>query len=167
MFSLYHRFPVPGFVAAEEPQGRAGGIEREEHSDLGPGAKPGRSSLRWWTLLPWIRSTSGRPSAGLSSRGAATARATWTAEARSSLIRAVNDWRREGSTVNLSGRAPSMRAYWPPVLDAIGARPLRVLSAGDVRSALSQLATRYLQITGKSLERAIRHAEAVDLVGVM
>ena len=56
-----------------------------------------------------------------------------------------------------------------PVLDAIGARPLRVLSAGDVRSALSQLATRYstrsLQITRNSLERAIRHAESNDLVG--
>jgi integrase len=55
------------------------------------------------------------------------------------------------------------------VLDAIGARPLRVLSAGDVRSALSKLATRYstrsLQITRNSLERAIRHAESNDLVG--
>jgi hypothetical protein len=55
------------------------------------------------------------------------------------------------------------------VLDAIGARPLRALSAGDVRSALSQLATRYstrsLQITRNSLERAIRHAESNDLVG--
>ena len=54
------------------------------------------------------------------------------------------------------------------MLDAIGARPLRVLSAGDVRSALSQLATRYstrsLQITRNSLERAIRHAESNDLV---
>jgi integrase len=51
----------------------------------------------------------------------------------------------------------------------IGARPLRDLSAGDVRSALGQLVTRYstrsLQITRNSLERAIRHAEANDLVG--
>jgi len=56
-----------------------------------------------------------------------------------------------------------------PVLDAIGARPLRVLSAGDVRMALSKLAIRYstrsLQITRNSLERAIRHAESNDLVG--
>ncbi len=55
------------------------------------------------------------------------------------------------------------------MLEVIGARPLRVLGAGDVRSALSQLATRYstrsLQITRNSLERAIRHAEANDLVG--
>jgi integrase len=51
----------------------------------------------------------------------------------------------------------------------IGARPLRALTAGDVRSALGQLVTRYstrsLQITRNSLERAIRHAEANDLVG--
>jgi integrase len=51
----------------------------------------------------------------------------------------------------------------------IGARPLRDLSAGDVRSALGQLVTRYstrsLQITRNSLERAIRHAEGNDLVG--
>src|SRR5215469_8898153 len=51
----------------------------------------------------------------------------------------------------------------------IGARPLCDLSAGDVRSALGQLVTRYstrsLQITRLSLERAIRHAEANDLVG--
>ena len=56
-----------------------------------------------------------------------------------------------------------------PVLEMIGARPLRDLSAGDVRSALGKLATRYstrsLQITRNSLERAIRHAEANDLVG--
>ena len=51
----------------------------------------------------------------------------------------------------------------------IGARPLHDLSAGDVRSALGELVTRYstrsLQITRNSLERAIRHAEANDLVG--
>src|SRR5215469_3194287 len=51
----------------------------------------------------------------------------------------------------------------------IGARPLCDLSAGDVRSALGQLVTRYstrsLQITRNCLERAIRHAESNDLVG--
>ena len=56
-----------------------------------------------------------------------------------------------------------------PVLEMIGARPLRDLSAGDVRSALGQLVTRYstrsLQITRNCLERAIRHAESNDLVG--
>jgi integrase len=82
---------------------------------------------------------------------------------------AVDDWLREG----LDGTSDRTRTLYEgllgPVLDAIGARPLRVLSAGDVRSALSQLATRYstrsLQITRNSLERTIRHAESNDLVG--
>jgi hypothetical protein len=82
---------------------------------------------------------------------------------------AVDDWLRDG----LDGTSDRTRTLYEgllgPVLDAIGARPLRVLSAGDVRSALSQLATRYstrsLQITRNSLERAIRHAESNDLVG--
>jgi integrase len=54
-------------------------------------------------------------------------------------------------------------------LEIIGGRPLRSLSAGDVRSALGQLTSRYstrsLQITRNSLERAIGHAQADDLVG--
>jgi hypothetical protein len=82
---------------------------------------------------------------------------------------AVNDWLREG----LDGTSERTRTLYEgllePVLDVIGARPLRVLSAGDVRSALGQLAGRYstrsLQITRNSLERAIRHAEGNDLVG--
>ncbi len=81
----------------------------------------------------------------------------------------VEGWLREG----LDGTSDRTRTLYEgllgPVLDAIGARPLRVLSAGDVRSALSPLATRYstrsLQITRNSLERAIRHAEGEDLVG--
>ena len=81
----------------------------------------------------------------------------------------VEDWLREG----LDGTSERTRTLYEgllgPVLDAIGARPLRVLSPGDVRSALNHLATRYstrsLQITRNSLERAIRHAEAEDLVG--
>ena len=82
---------------------------------------------------------------------------------------AVEDWLREG----LDGTSERTRTLYEgllgPLLDAIGARPLRVLSAGDVRSGLSQLAdhysTRSLQITRLSLERAIRHAEADNLVG--
>jgi hypothetical protein len=37
--------PVPGLVAAGEQQGRAGGIEREEHPDLGPGRRAGPQLL--------------------------------------------------------------------------------------------------------------------------
>jgi integrase len=82
---------------------------------------------------------------------------------------AVDDWLREG----LDGTAERTRNLYKgllgPVLDAVGAKPLRTLSAGDVRGALGQLADRYstrsLQMTRASLERAIRHAESNDLVG--
>jgi len=81
----------------------------------------------------------------------------------------VEDWLGEG----LDGTSERTRTLYEglldPVLEMIGARPLRDLSAGDVRSALGELVTRYstrsLQITRNSLERAIRHAEADDLVG--
>jgi integrase len=80
----------------------------------------------------------------------------------------VDDWLREG----LDGRSERTRALYEgllePVLEIIGGRSLRNLSAADVRSALAQLTSRYstrsLQITRNSLERAIRHAQANDLV---
>ena len=86
-----------------------------------------------------------------------------------SVREAVEDWLREG----LDGTSERTRNLYEgllePVLEMIGARPLRDLSAGDVRSALGELVTRYstrsLQITRHSLERAIRHAESNDLVG--
>jgi len=50
----------------------------------------------------------------------------------------------------------------------IGPQPLRSLSAGDVRWALTELTPQFSrrspQITGKCLERAIRQAQADDLV---
>ena len=81
----------------------------------------------------------------------------------------VEDWLREG----LDGTSERTRTLYEgllgPVLEVIGAKPLRNLGAGDVRSALGHLTTRYstrsLQITRNSLERAIRHAESNDLVG--
>ena len=55
------------------------------------------------------------------------------------------------------------------MLEIIGARPLRDLSAGECGRALGQLTSRYstrsLQITRNSLDRAIQHAQANDLVG--
>jgi hypothetical protein len=81
----------------------------------------------------------------------------------------VEDWLRE----DLDGTSERTRTLYEgllePVLEMIGAWPLRDLSAGGVRSALGQLVTRYsarsLQITRNCLERAIRHAESNDLVG--
>lgn len=83
--------------------------------------------------------------------------------------RAVEDWLREG----LDGRSERTRGLYEgllePVLEIIGGQPLRSLSAGDVRAALGQLTSRYstrsLQIARNSLDRAIRHAQANDLVG--
>jgi integrase len=82
---------------------------------------------------------------------------------------AVDDWLEHG----LSGRsARTVQLYRDgvrPLTDRIGARPLSKLSAADVRSALAalseQLSTRSLQIAHNCLVRAIRHAEADDLVG--
>lgn len=64
---------------------------------------------------------------------------------------AVDDWLREG----LDGTSERTRTLYEgllePVLEMVGARPLRNLTAADVRSALGQLVTRYstrsLQIT--------------------
>ncbi len=88
---------------------------------------------------------------------------------RYSLRQAVEDWLRDG----LDGRSQrTTRLYeglLEPVVDLLGSKPLRALSAGDVRAALGSLTSRYstrsLQITRNALERAIRHAEANDLVG--
>jgi hypothetical protein len=82
---------------------------------------------------------------------------------------AVDDWLEH----RLSGRSTrTVQLYRDgvrPLTDRIGARPLRKLSAADVRSALAvlseQLSTRSLQIAHNCLVRAIRHAESNDLVG--
>jgi integrase len=55
-----------------------------------------------------------------------------------------------------------------PILKVIGARKLRELSAPDVRMALSKMAAEYssaaVTMGHLALKRAIRHAEANDLV---
>jgi integrase len=82
---------------------------------------------------------------------------------------AVDDWLRDELDGTSERTRTLYRGLLEPVLELIGGKPLRVLSAGEVRSALGQLTTRYstrsLQITRNSLERAIRHAEGNDLVG--
>jgi integrase len=87
---------------------------------------------------------------------------------RYTVRRAVEDWLREG----LDGRSERTKTLYTgllePVLGIIGAKPLRDLTAGNVRLALGQLTSRYstrsLQITRNALERAIQHAQANDLV---
>ncbi len=85
------------------------------------------------------------------------------------VAQAVDDWLRDG----LDGRSERTRTLYKglmkSLLEHLGARPLRTLSASDVRWALAQLAprfsTRSLQITRNCLERAVTHAQANDLVG--
>jgi integrase len=82
---------------------------------------------------------------------------------------AVDDWLEGG----LQGRSDRTRSVYhealKPLLERIGARPLRELTARDVRRGLEALSermsSRYLQISRASLARAIRYAEAQDLVG--
>jgi integrase len=85
------------------------------------------------------------------------------------LRRAAEDWLSEG----LSGRAAKTvkknENVLAPILAAIGARKLRELTAGDVHQALATMAQRYssaaVAMGHNALTRAIRHAEARDLVG--
>jgi integrase len=82
---------------------------------------------------------------------------------------ALDDWFAEG----LSGRsARTITLYQDgvaPLARRLGSRQLRKLTAADVRSALAALAggmsSRSIQIAHNCLVRAIRHAEASDLVG--
>jgi integrase len=89
--------------------------------------------------------------------------ATYTVE------QAVADWLAD----RLEGRSETTKKLYTGLLrslnQVIGAKPLRALTARDVRAALQELATRFstrsLQITRNSLERAIAHAQVNDLVG--
>lgn len=91
------------------------------------------------------------------------------ASATYSVRQAVGDWLEGG----LPGRSERTRSIYrealTPLLERIGAKPLRELTARDVRKGLDALSgtlsTRYLQIARASLARAIRYAEAHDLVG--
>ena len=82
---------------------------------------------------------------------------------------AVDDWLEGG----LQGRSERTRSIYrealKPLLEHIGTRPLPELTARDVRRGLEALSermsTRYLQLARASLARAIRYAEAHDLVG--
>jgi hypothetical protein len=82
---------------------------------------------------------------------------------------AVDDWLEGG----LPGRSERTRSIYrealKPLLEHIGLKPLRELTARDVRSGLEALSgkvsTRYLQMARAALARAIRYAEAHDLVG--
>ncbi len=82
---------------------------------------------------------------------------------------AVDDWLAHGLQGRSAKTISTNREVLPPLTALIGAAKLRELTAADVRSALAELAntrsTRTVQIAHNGLVRAIRHAEANDLVG--
>lgn len=81
---------------------------------------------------------------------------------------AVDDWLADG----MDGRSPQTVAKYrnvlKPVLAEIGRKSLAELTAGDVRGSLTRFArthsTETVGIARLGLERALRHAEANDLV---
>jgi integrase len=81
---------------------------------------------------------------------------------------AAGDWLAHG----LDGRSPKTikknQNVLEPILKSIGARKLRELTAADVRQALATMAAGYssaaVSMGHLALKRAIRHAEANDLV---
>jgi integrase len=81
---------------------------------------------------------------------------------------ALTDWLEHG----LDGRSPktvsTYREVTAPLLPLIGTIPLRDLTATDVRTALTKIgatrSSRTVTIAHQVLTRAIRHAEANDLV---
>jgi integrase len=81
---------------------------------------------------------------------------------------AVDDWLAQGLTGRSQRTLTVYRDGVKPLTDRIGARQLRKLTAREVRSALvglsGELSTRSLQIAHNCLVRAIRQAEADDIV---
>src|ERR1022692_4451968 len=85
-----------------------------------------------------------------------------------SVRQAVDDWLRDG----LDGRSATTVAKYSlvlkPVLELIGRAPLKDLTAQDVHRALTGLAkdrsSATVAIAHNALTRAIRHAEARDIV---
>jgi integrase len=82
---------------------------------------------------------------------------------------AVDDWLAHGLDGRSAKTISTNREVLTPLTALIGAARLRDLTAAEVRSALAQLATsrstRSVQMAHSSLGRAIRYAEANDLVG--
>src|SRR5215469_7800347 len=80
----------------------------------------------------------------------------------------AEDWLSEGLAGRSAKTIKKNQNMIEPILKVIGARKLRELTAVDARHALSNMATEYSSsavIMGHlALKRAIRHAEANDLV---
>lgn len=83
--------------------------------------------------------------------------------------RATEDWLRDGLDGRSAKTIKKNENVLGPILNAIGAKRLRELTAADVHHALTAMAARYssaaVTMGHNALTRAIRHAEARDLVG--
>lgn len=82
--------------------------------------------------------------------------------------KAVTDWLAEGLPGRTAKTVEVNRDSLRPLLEVIGAIPLRDMTVQDVRAALKKMAgthaTRTLQKAHNCLTRAVRHAEGQDLV---
>lgn len=82
--------------------------------------------------------------------------------------RAAEDWLATGLVGRSAETVTKNQHILEPILKVIGARRLRELTAADVRQALSAMAAGYssaaVSMGHLALKRAIRHAEANDLV---
>jgi len=85
------------------------------------------------------------------------------------LRRAAEDWLKDGLNGRSAKTIKKNENVLAPILATIGARRLRELTADDVHQALTAMARRYssaaVAMGHNALTRAIRHAEARDLVG--
>jgi integrase len=81
---------------------------------------------------------------------------------------AAEDWLRNGLGGRTAKTIQTNQDVLEPILKVLGGRRLRQLTAADVQQALSRMATQYSSATVTkghlALKRAIRHAEANDLV---
>ena len=81
---------------------------------------------------------------------------------------AAEDWLASGLDGRSAKTVTKNQNVLEPILAVIGARKLRDLTAADVRQALAAMAARYstaaVSMGHLALKRAIRHAEANDLV---
>jgi integrase len=81
---------------------------------------------------------------------------------------AAQDWLATGLDGRSAKTITKNQNVLEPILKVIGARKLRELTAADVRQALAQMADRYssaaVSMGHLAIKRAIRHAEANDLV---
>ena len=91
-----------------------------------------------------------------------------TGYANYTVRQAAEDWLANGLVGRSAKTIKKNENVLEPILKVVGARKLRELSAADVRQALAGMAAGYssaaVTMGHLALKRAIRHAEASDLV---